>query len=274
MSNGLSVISPGMQMTSSKISHDNEIQIGGHIFLASLIILGNCDIDVILGMDWLKANQAKIDCSTKIVTLSHPSGQIVYSPNQTSSAQLFALNVDPLPSIEAIPVARDFPDVFPEELPGMPLDRAVEFVIELEPGIAPISKRPYKMDPKELVELKRQLEELESKGHIQPSTSPWGCPTLFVKKRDKTERLVVDYRPLNKKTIKNKYPLPRINDLFDQLAGAKVFSKLDLRSGYHQIKIRKEDIPKTAFTTRYGLYEYTVMSFGLTNAPATFSRFS
>ena len=97
----------------------------------------------------------------------------------------------------------------------MPPDRAVEFVIELEPGTAPISKRPYKMGPKELAELKRQLEELESKGHIQPSTSPWGCPTLFVKKRDTTERLVVDYRPLNKKTIKNKYPLPRINDLFD-----------------------------------------------------------
>ena len=114
MSNGLSVTSPGVQMYSSKISPDNEIQIGGHIFLASLIILGNSDIDVILGMDWLKANQAKIDCSTKTVTLSHPSGQIVYSPNQTSSARLFALNVDPLPSIEAIPVVRDFPDVFPE----------------------------------------------------------------------------------------------------------------------------------------------------------------
>ena len=169
----------------------------GHLFLSSLILLCNSDIDVILGMDWLKANQVKIDCSTKIVTLSHPSGQIVYSLNQTSSAQLFALNVDPLTSIEAIPVVRDFPDVFLEELPGMPPDRAVEFVIELELGTAPISKRPYKMGPKELAELKRQLEELESKGHIQPSTSPWGCPTLFVKKRDTAERLVVDYRPLN-----------------------------------------------------------------------------
>ena len=154
----------------------------------------------------------------------------------------------------------------------MPPDRAVEFVIELEPGTAPISKRPYKMGPTELVELKKQLEELESKGYIQPSSSPWGCPTILVKKKDKTSRLVVDYRPVNLHTIKNKYPLPRINDLFDQLAGAKVFSKMDLRMGYHQIKIRKEDIPKTAFTTRYGLYEYTVMSFGLTNAPATFSR--
>jgi hypothetical protein len=116
------------------------------------------------------------------------------------------------------------------------------------------------------------LDELENLGFIQPSTSTWGCPTIFVKKKDKIDRLVVDYRPFNEKTIKNTYPLPRINDLFDQLVGAIVFSKLDLRSGYHQIKICKEDVPKTAFKTRYGLYEYTVMSFGLTNAPATFSR--
>ena len=111
------------------------------------------------------------------------------------------------------------------------------------------------MGPPELVELKKQLEELESKGYIQPSSSPWGRPTILVKKKDKTSRLVVDYRPVNLRTIKNKYPLPRINDLFDQLVGAKVFSKMDLRMGYHQIKIRKEDIPKTAFTTHYGLYE-------------------
>ena len=175
--------------------------------------------------------------------------------------------------IHEVPVVCDFPDVFPEELPGMPPDRNIEFVIELVPGTAPISKTPYRMPREELVELKRQLEELEEKNFIQPSTSSWGCPTLFVKKRDtNVPRLVVDYRPLNVVTIKNKYPLLLINDLFDQLAGATIFSKMDLRLGYHQIKIRKEDIPKTAFTTRYGLYEYTVMSFGLTNAPATFMR--
>ena len=126
------------------------------------------------------------------------------------------------------------------------------------------------MPPKELVELKAQLQELIEKRFIQPSSSPWGCLTIFVKKKDETLRLCVDYRPLNEVTIKNKYPLPRIDLLFDQLAGAKVFSKIDLRSGYHQIKIKPEDIPKTAFTTRYGLYEYLVMSFGLTNAPAHF----
>jgi hypothetical protein len=125
------------------------------------------------------------------------------------------------------------------------------------------------MPPKKLAKLKKQLQELLDKGYIHPSSSPWGCPALFVKKKDGILRLCVDYRPLNAATIKNKYPLPRIDVLFDQLAGAKVFSKIDLRSGYHQIKIRPSDISKTAFSTRYGLYEFLVMSFGLTNAPST-----
>ena len=170
--------------------------------------------------------------------------------------------------VAEISVVCEYPDVFPEELPGMPPDQDIEFVIELQPGTAPISRRPYRMTPSELLELKIQLQELQDKGFIRPSTSPWGCPALFVKKKDHGLILCVDYRPLNAVTIKNKYPLPRIDLLFDQLAGAKVFSKIDLRSGYHQIKIRPSDIPKTAFSTRYGLYEYLVMSFGLTNAPA------
>jgi hypothetical protein len=164
----------------------------------------------------------------------------------------------------------EYLDVFPDELPGMPPDRDVEFVIELQPGTAPISKRPYRMPPKELAELKNQLQVLLDKGYIRPSSSPWGCPALFVKKKYGSLRLCVDYRLLNAVTIKNKYPLPRIDILFDQLAGARVFSKIDLRSGYHQIKIRPCDIPKAAFSTRYGLYEFLVMSFGLTNAPAYF----
>jgi hypothetical protein len=126
------------------------------------------------------------------------------------------------------------------------------------------------MTSKELAELKVQLNELLYKGYIRPSSSPWGCPTLFVKKKYQFLRLCVDYRPLNDVTIKNKYPLPHIDILFDQLVDAKVFSKVDLCSGYHQIKIRPEDVPKTAFSTRYGLYEYLVMSFGLTNAHAHF----
>ena len=125
----------------------------------------------------------------------------------------------------------------------------MEFVIELKPGTAPISRRAYRMPPKELAKLKTRLQELLDKGFIRPSSSLWGCPAIFVKKKDKTLRLCVDYRPLNEVTIKNKYPLPLIDLLFDQLAGAKVFSKIDLRSRYHQIKIRPKDIPKTAFTT-------------------------
>jgi hypothetical protein len=152
----------------------------------------------------------------------------------------------------------------------MPPDRDIEFIIELQPGTAPISKRPYRMPPNELAELKIQLQDLLDKGFIRPSASPWGCLALFVKKKDNSLRLCVDYRTLNAVTIKNKYPLPRIDILFDQLAGAKVFSKIDLRSGYHQIKIKPCDIPKMAFSTRYGLYEYLVMSFGLTNALAYF----
>jgi hypothetical protein len=152
----------------------------------------------------------------------------------------------------------------------MPPDQDVEIIIELQPHTAPTSRRPYKMTPKELAELKVQLNELLDKEYICPSSSPWGCPTLFVKKKDQSLRLCIDYQPLNAVTIKNKYPLPRIDILFDQLAGAKIFSKVDLHLGYHQIKIRPEDIPKTAFSTRYRLYEYLVMSFGLTNAPAHF----
>jgi hypothetical protein len=126
------------------------------------------------------------------------------------------------------------------------------------------------MPVNELVELRKQIAKLQSKGSIRPSSSPWGAPVLSVEKKDGTQRMCVDYRLLNEDTIKNKYPLPRIEDLFDQMKGASVFSKIDLRSGYHQLKIRESDIPKTAFCTRYGLFEYTVMSFGLTNAPTHF----
>jgi hypothetical protein len=173
-------------------------------------------------------------------------------------------------SLENNRIVCEYPDVFSEELPGMPPDRDIEFSIELLPRTAPISKRPYRMDVKDLVELKKQIEELLEKGFIRPSSPPWGAPVLFVKKKDGSRRLCVDYRNLNEVTIKNKYPLPQIEDLFDQMRGAKILSKIDLRSGYHQLKIRTEDVPKIAFTTRYGLYEFLVMLFGLTNAPAYF----
>jgi hypothetical protein len=173
--------------------------------------------------------------------------------------------------VQDIPVVCEFLEVFPKDLLGLPPERDVEFVIELKCGTTPISRRSYCMPPNELAELKAQLQDLLEKGFIRPSSSPWDCPTIFVKKKDQTLRICVDYRPLNEVTIKNKYLLPRIDLLFDQLTGAWVFSKIGLRSGYHQIRIRPEDIPKTPFTTRYGLFEYLVMSFGLTNARTHFT---
>jgi hypothetical protein len=152
----------------------------------------------------------------------------------------------------------------------MPPDMEVELVIDLLPGTAPISKRPYRMSIEELKELKKQLIELQEAGYIRSNSSPCGAPVLFVQKKDGSQGMCVDYRTLNDVTVKNKYPLPCIEDLFDQMRGARVFSKVDLRSGYHQMKIRPSDIPKTACSTRYGLYEFTVRSCGLTNAPAYF----
>ncbi|GJV61045.1 reverse transcriptase domain-containing protein [Tanacetum coccineum] len=172
--------------------------------------------------------------------------------------------------LEDVPVIRDFPEVFPKDLPGLPPPRQVEFRIDLILGAAPVARAPYRLAPSEMKELSKQLQELLEKGFIRPSSSPWGAPVLFVKKKDGSFRICIDYRELNKLTIKNRYPLPRIDDLFDQLQGSSVYSKIDLRSGYHQLRIREEDIPITAFRTRYGHYEFQVMPFGLTNAPAVF----
>ncbi|GJR30502.1 putative reverse transcriptase domain-containing protein [Tanacetum coccineum] len=172
--------------------------------------------------------------------------------------------------IKDVPVVRDFPEVFPEDLPGLPPTCQVEFHIELIPGAAPVARAPYRLAPVEIKELAEQLKELSDKGFIRPSSTPWGAPILFIKKKDGSFRMCIDYRELNKLTVKNCYPLPRIDDLFDQLQGSNIYSKIDLRSGYHQLRVREEDIPKTAFRTRYGHYEFRVMPFGLTNAPAVF----
>ncbi|GJW90324.1 putative reverse transcriptase domain-containing protein, partial [Tanacetum coccineum] len=158
--------------------------------------------------------------------------------------------------------------VFPEDLPGLPPTRQVEFQIDLVPGAAPVARAPYRLAPSEMKELSEQLKELSDKGFIRPSSSPWGAPVLFVKKKDGSFRMCIDYRELNKLTVKNRYPLPRIDDLFDQLQGSSVYSKIDLRSGYHQLRVREEDIPKTAFRTRYGHYEFQVYAIVLTNAHA------
>ena len=153
-------------------------------------------------------------------------------------------------TIEMVSIVRDYPDVFPEDLLGLPPKREVEFGIDLIPGTAPISKTPYRMAPVELKELKVQLEDLLKKGFVRPSISPWRAPVLFVKKKDGSLRLCIDYRELNRVTIKNKYPLPRIDDLFDQLRGAMVFSKIDRQSRYHQLRIKSQDIPKNGVSNQ------------------------
>jgi hypothetical protein len=210
-------------------------------------------------------------CAKRAIKLTKEDGTIMEFRTAIPAEQVSLLNKVQGTTLNEIGIAQEYPDVFPEELSGMPPDRDIEFIIELLLGTPPISKRPYRMPVNELVELKKQMAELQSKGFIRPSSSSWGAPVLFMKKKDGTQRMCVDYQSLNEVTIKNKYPLPRIEYLFDQMKGASVFSKIDLRLGYHELKIRESYIPKTAFRTRYGLYEYTVMSFGLINARAYFT---
>jgi hypothetical protein len=232
-------------------------------------------IDVILGMDLLSKHKVLIDCAKKSVKLTTSEGkeiEFVAKPVVTAKGDANHVKVNQLNASQGseVPVVNEFPDVFLEELPGMPPDWDIEFVIELKPDTTPIYKTPYRMATPELAKLKEHIKELLEKGFIHPSSSSWGAPVIFVPKKDSTQRLCVDYRALNEVTIKNKYPLPRIDDLFDQLRGACVFSKINLRSGYHQLKIRECSIPKTAFVSSSGQYEYTVMSFGLTIAPTYF----
>ncbi|GJQ92594.1 putative reverse transcriptase domain-containing protein [Tanacetum coccineum] len=223
-------------------------------------------------MDWLAYHRALIDCYEKIVRIPLSNGKILEVQGERPEkdpGSLACIKADEK-KLDDIRVVRDFPEVFPDDLLGLPLVREIEFRIDLIPGASPVVRSPYRLAPSEMLELSNQLKELQEKGFIRPSHSPWGAPVLFVKKKDGSMRMCIDYRELNKLTIKNRYPLPRIDDLFDQLQGACCFSKIDLRSGYHQLRVREEDIPKTAFRTRYGHFEFTVMPFGLTNAPAIF----
>ena len=233
-------------------------------FLTDLITLSFREFDLILGMDWLTKHQAIVDCGQKTVVLrcSDHSEVIIQGirssimSNVISAMQarrfirkgyeaFFALILDSKRGqvdVEKISVVKEFPDVFPEELPGIPLEREVDLSIEIVPRTAPMSRAPYRMAPIELKELKVQLQELLDKGFVQPSVSPWGAPVLFVKKKDGTLRMCIDYRQINKVTVKNKYPL----------------------------RVKEVDVPKTAFRTQYGHYEFLVMSFGFTNALAAF----
>ncbi|GKB67286.1 putative reverse transcriptase domain-containing protein [Tanacetum coccineum] len=242
--------------------------------------------DVIIGMDWLRRCHAMIVCDEKLVQIPYGNETLTFCGNESSNGresrltviscskaqeymakgcQVFLAQISAKKEedksegkqIKDVPIVRDFPEVFPEDLPGLPPARPVEFQIDLIPGAAPVARAPYRL-------------AFSNKGFIRPSSSPWGAPVLFVKKKDGLFRMCIDYRELNKLTVKNRYPLPRIDDLFDQLQGSSIYSKIDLRSGYHQLRVREQDIPKTAFQTRYGHYEFQVMPFGLTNAPAVF----
>ena len=252
-----------------------------------LVALDMRDFDVVLGMDWLSRHRATLDCYKKKVKLHRPGKlEVMFRGirRELSSCMISALAAQRMlrkgcqgylayvvetgkegTLMDEIPVVREFPDVFLDDIKGLPPEREVEFTIDLIPGTEPISIHPYGMAPAKLRELKAQLEELLSKGFIRSSISPWGAPILFVKKKDGSLRLCIDYRQLNRVTIRNQYPLPRIDELFDQLQGSRIYSKLDLRSGYHQLMVQEGDVPKTAFKTRYRHYAFLVMSFGLMN---------
>jgi hypothetical protein len=236
------VSSPRGDMPARKLCLNVNIKIRGVDFVANLIVLESKSIDVILGMDWLSKHKVLIDCAKKFVKLTNPEGKEMEFVIETVVTTKGVANRAKVKQLDArqgseVPVVNEFPDVFPEELLGMPPDRDIKFVIELKPGTTPIYKTPYRMATPELVELKEHIKELLEKGFIRPSSSPWGIPVIFVLKKDGTQRLCMDYHALNEVTVKNKYPLPRIDDLFDQLRGACVFSKINLRSGYHQLKI-------------------------------------
>ena len=211
---------------------------------------------MILGIDWLFAKRILIDCREKRLffpdfeelELVSLQGMVKEIQGGAQCFIIFArMDVGEKEGTSVIPVVHEFEDVFPDEVPGLPPSREVEFSIDLVPRTGPVSMDPYRMAPTELVELKKQTKELMEKQFIRPNTSPWGAPVLLVKKKDGSSRLCVDYRQLNKMIIKNKYPLSRIDDLMDQLHGSSVFSKIDLRSGYHQILVKADDVQKNAF---------------------------
>ncbi|KAM0070969.1 putative nucleotidyltransferase, Ribonuclease H [Helianthus debilis subsp. tardiflorus] len=281
----------GKSLEATHIVKGCNLVLAGQTFSIDLIPIVHGSFDVVIGMNWLSQHQAEILCRKKIVRIPRSGEEPLVIRGDKSGAVVGIISFLKVQKclrkghtailahvtdtstkekkIEDIPIVRDFHEVFPEELPGLPPHRRVEFQIELAPRAAPIARAPYRLAPSKLEELSTQLQE-KDKGFIRPSSSPWGAPVLFLKKKDVTFRMCIDYRELNKVTVKNRYPLPRIDDLFDKLQGSSFYSKIDLISGYHQLRVRDEDISKTAFRTRYGHYEFLVMPFGLTNAPAVF----
>ena len=272
---------------------DLQFSMQGHSSSQQFRVMKMGKFQGILGMDWLRKHNADIHCKRGTISFQSDNGEIVHIQGKRGKAPLRVVKAAKLVKglKKGLPIyllklndpskkpegnkpewLSEYQDVFPEELTELPPSRGLEHEIELEPGSRPVARAAYKMSVPEAIELKEQLTLLIEQGFIRPSVSPWGAPVLFQKKKDGTFRLCIDFRGLNQCTIKNKYPIPRIDELLDRLYGAQYFSKIDLRSGYYQVKIRQEDIPKTAFNTRFGHFEFSVMPFGLTNAPATFNR--
>ncbi|GJX44039.1 putative reverse transcriptase domain-containing protein [Tanacetum coccineum] len=262
-----------VELADGRISETNIVLRGctlgllGHPFDIDLMPVELGSFDVIIGMDWLAKYHALIVCDEKVVRIPYGNEVLIIRGDscdggsklniisctktqkyiekgcQVYLAQVTSKKAEDKSEekrLEDVPIVREFPEVFPEDLPGLPPTRQVEFQIDLVPGAAPVARAPYRLAPAEMQELSAQLQELSDKGFIRPSSSPWGAPVLFVKKKDGSFRMCIDYRELNKLTVKNRYPLPRIDDLFDQLQGSRVYSKIDLRSGYHQSEVREE----------------------------------
>ncbi|GJZ94110.1 putative reverse transcriptase domain-containing protein [Tanacetum coccineum] len=283
-------VSYDVELADERISETNTVLRGctlgllGHPFNINLMSVELGSFDVIIGMDWLANHHAVIVYDEKIMRIPYREDVLIVQGDRSGKGKKSKLSIiwctetqkyikkgcliflaqvtkkvtenkSEEKRLEDVTTVRDFLEVFPEDLPGLPPTRQVEFQIDLVPGAAPVARAPYRLALSELQELSTQLQELSDKGFIRPSSSPWGAPVLFVKKKDGSFWTCIDYRGLNKLTVKNRYQLSRIDDLFDQLQGSSVYSKIDLRSGYHQLRVRDEDIPKTAFRTRYGHYE-------------------
>ncbi|GJW79086.1 putative reverse transcriptase domain-containing protein, partial [Tanacetum coccineum] len=247
----------------------------GHPFNIDLMPVELGSFNVIIDMDWLANHHAVIVCDEKIMRIPYRDEVLIVQGDRSgkgkkSNYKKETEDTSEEKRLEDVPTVHDFPEVFPEDLPGLPPTRQVEFQIDLVPGNAPVARATYRLAPSELHELSTQLQQLSNKGFIRPSSLPWGALVLFVKKKDGSFWMCIDYHELNKLIVKNRYPLLRIDDLFDRLQGSSVYSKIDLRSGYHQLRVHDEDIPKTVFMTHYGHYEFQVMHFGLTNASAVF----
>ncbi|GJV70303.1 putative reverse transcriptase domain-containing protein [Tanacetum coccineum] len=298
-------VSYAVELADGRVAETNTILRGytlgflGHPFNIDLMSVKLGSFDVIVGMDWLSIYHAVIVCDEKVMRIPYGNEVLEIQRDRCSGGNKSRLSIISCPKtqkyinkgclvflaqvtknetkdksegkqLENVPIVQDFPEVFPKDLPGLPQTRQVEFQIDLALGVAPVARAPYRLAPSKMQELSAKLQELSDKGFIRPSSSPWGARVLFVKKKDGSFQMCINYRELNKLTVKNRYPLLRIDDLFDELQRSNVYSKIDLRSGYHQLRVREEEIPKTTFRTRYGHYEFQVMPFGLTNAPTIF----